>query len=64
MMGSWCGKGKRLLVCACIVKGTVSVPSQGGASKGPAIRPCWTSLAISSAMSAQCVSVLFRWIFS
>ena len=64
IIGSWCGKGKSLLACSCKVRGAVSDFSHSGALKGPAMRPCWTSVAISFAIISQCGSVWLRWTFS
>ena len=63
IIGSWCGKSKSLLVRSCKVRGTVSDFSHSWALKGPAMRPCWTSVAISFAIMSQCGSVWLCWTF-
>ena len=52
-----------MLACSCKVRGTVSDFSHSGALKGPAMRPCWTSVAISFAIISQCGSVWLCWTF-
>ena len=46
-------------VCEYSFNGVVLVCNHAGAWKGPAIRPCWTSVAISVAMRCQCGSTWF-----
>ncbi len=60
MMGSGSGRGRRVRVWSNCCSGTVWHGNQVGAWKGPAIRPCRTSVAISSAIICQCVSVWLR----
>ena len=57
-MGSGCGSGRSASVCLKVRRGTVLSGQCVGAKKGPAIRPCSTSLAISVAMKVQRSSTL------